>query len=88
VILSRIRSFLPTFTRWGGLFAITAFFFCLGVPLLLQRAMGSGASKTEWRHSPSEGAAQRKFSKSGYDVTPLTPQEIDTAAKSLTPFQK
>ena len=55
--------------------------------------MGSGSSRTAsasggFKPSPPGGAAERKISKSGYDITPLTQDEIKKLSLSLTPFQR
>jgi peptide-methionine (R)-S-oxide reductase len=61
----------------------------------MQANMGSNSSKTaseqqhgHWRPSPSDGAIQRRVSKSGYDITPLTEAQRQEAARYLNPFQR
>ncbi|KAL6758167.1 Mss4-like protein [Haematococcus lacustris] len=43
--------------------------------------MGNATSAKGWK--PSTGAEERKFSKSGYDITPLTAEERAAAANPL-----
>jgi len=55
------------------------------------KTMGSNTSKTGW--SPSAAPAsvdpsQKKVSKSGQDITPLTLEQRTAAAQNLTDFQK
>jgi len=53
--------------------------------------MGSGASKSSsegWQPSPTGGTTERKVSKSGYDITPLTEEERKRSSASLTDFQR
>lgn len=59
--------------------------------------MGASASKQHPKPLNSQSATQtslnsstssRKISRSGYDITPLTPQQRDEYASSLTDFQK
>ena len=52
--------------------------------------MGSSGSKAApgWRPSPEGGAAERRLSKAGYDITPLMQSDIKRLAASLTPFQR
>ena len=52
--------------------------------------MGGGGSKSAggWHPSPPSGAAPRKISKAGFDVTPLSEEERQRYAEGLTDFQK
>ena len=63
----------------------------LYIPYIRVQTMGSGNSKASqegWKPSPSGGVAERKFSKAGYDITPLTQEEIKRYSAQLTPFQR
>lgn len=48
--------------------------------------MGTSSSKAGWQ--PGAADAPRKFSSSGYDVTPLTTEQRIQAAAPLTDFQR
>ena len=52
------------------------------------QSSSKGSSSSHWEASPAGGAAQRKISDSGYDVTPLTQDELKKYSAGLTPFQK
>lgn len=58
--------------------------------VLLQSDMGTSGSKHDqaWQPSPPSGAKERLYSKSGYDITPLTTAQIEAAASNLTEFQR
>jgi peptide-methionine (R)-S-oxide reductase len=75
----------------ASVFTIGLLFFIFLCVYLLQ-GMGSGSSKSaaeEWRpSSSSSGVQQRKISKSGYDITPLTTEELQKYSAGLTAFQK
>jgi methionine-R-sulfoxide reductase len=86
-----------TKTSGGGYLVpvIIGFSSCLILSLPLWfyflQGMGSGTSKSateEWRPSPSGGVAERKISSSGFDITPLTPEELKKYSAGLTSFQK
>ena len=49
---------------------------------------GSKQSHGPWHPSPPGGPTERKISKSGYDITPLTEDEIKKYSAQLTPFQR
>jgi hypothetical protein len=52
--------------------------------------MGTAASKGSegWHPAPADGVKERRISKSGYDVAPLTAEEREKQAAQLTDFQK
>jgi methionine-R-sulfoxide reductase len=52
--------------------------------------MGSNTSKHGWNPSPAPAIdpSQKKISKSGQDITPLTIEQRTTAAQELNDFQK
>lgn len=56
------------------------------------KSMGSSSSKESlggWQPSPSGSAStEKRISKSGYDITPLTKEEIQRYSAQLTPFQR
>lgn len=63
---------------------------CLRIVSELLQSMGTSSSKHDqaWQPSPPGGAKERMYSKSGYDITPLSTAEIEAAAAKLTPFQR
>ncbi|KAK9861777.1 hypothetical protein WJX84_007483 [Apatococcus fuscideae] len=52
-------------------------------------AIATQAGKNKhWSASPAGGAAERRLSQSGYDITPLTKEEQQAAAAQLTDHQR
>lgn len=70
-------AFAPVRALFGGLFGGTK----------QEQEMGAGASQGGmWRPSPATGAKERRLSKSGFDVTPMTSEERDREAAKLSEF--
>ena len=51
----------------------------------LSRSSGSGQG---WQPSPAGGTQERRVSKAGYDITPMTAEDREREAAKLTDFQR